>query len=175
MNRNARNDAIAGALVLAVVAIFAPAVADIYIDPLDPGFSARDFPIGVLALLGAFAAAMLGRALVVLARSGWRLYAPGEAAPLLRHVVPMIALGFAYVWFINMFQYPLPTVFATAGALAMYGNRGVARLVAAPVIAALVYYVLFYGILGLYEEPGTVWSYNNQWYFRPLRDALGLF
>ena len=30
-------------------------------------------------------------------------------------------------------------------------------------------------ILGLFEEPGTVWSYSNQWYFRPLRDALGLF
>ncbi|MCK5921741.1 MAG: hypothetical protein KAG66_12420 [Methylococcales bacterium] len=175
MNREARNDAIAGVLILFVVLIFGLSTGKIYVDPLDPGFSARDFPIAILVLITLLAIGLLRKAIVELAKSGWRLFERGEANDILRYVVPMVAIAFIYVSLWEMFQYPASTVVAAAAALVVYGNSGIRRLVLAPIIVTGVYYVLFYGILGLFEEPGTVWSYSNQGYFRPLRDALGLF
>jgi len=173
MDRTARNDAIAGLMVLAVVAVFGPATSKIFIDPLDPGFSAQDFPIGVLTLMTILALALCARAAVQLARSGWQLYEAGEAAPLLRYLVPIIALGFLYVWLLELFQYLLPTFLALSASLAIFGNRGLVRLVVVPAIVAAIFYIIFYGIFGLNEPAGTILSYNNDWYFRPFRDFLG--
>jgi Tripartite tricarboxylate transporter TctB family len=173
MERSARNDAIAGLMVLAVVAVFGPATSKIFIDPLDPGFSAQDFPIGVLTLMTILALSLCVRASVQLARSGWQIYEAGEARPLLRYLVPIIALGFLYVWLLELFQYLLPTFFALSASLAIFGNRGLVRLVVVPVIVAAIFYIIFYGIFGLNEPAGTILSYNNDWYFRPFRDFLG--
>jgi hypothetical protein len=174
MDRSARNDFIAALSMLAIAAIFAPATAHIFIDPLDPGFSARDFPIGVLSLMTVLAGAMLVRSLPRLARSGWRLYEANEARPLVQYLLPMVALGFLYIWLMDMFQYLLPTFLALAAAMAIFGNRGFARLVATPFVVASAFYVLFYGVFGLSEPAGTVWSYDNQWYFRPFRAFIGM-
>lgn len=174
MDRSARNDALTGLVVLAVVAIFAANTGEIYIDPLDPGFSARDFPVGVLVVATLLALALLARAALTLARTGWRPRESAMLEPVLRYVTPLIALGFLYVWFLTMFQYILPTLIATVSALALFGNRGVARLAVAPFLATAVYYIVFYGIFGLYETPGTVWSYELQGHLRPLRRLFGL-
>lgn len=174
MDKPARNDAIAGLMVLAVVAVFAPVTPEIFVDPLDPGFSAQDFPIGVLSLMTVLALALLARAGVRLAKSGWRLYEPGESGPLLQYLVPIVLLGFLYVWLLEQFQYPLPTFFALSASLAIFGNRGLMRLVVVPVIVTAIFYVLFYGVFGLNEAPGEILSYENAGYFRPLRVFLGL-
>lgn len=175
LDQSARNDAIAGILTLLIVLTFASATGKIFVDPLDPGFSARDFPIVIMVLLGFLAVALLRAALIALAKSGWRIYEAGEADGLVRYVVPMVVIASLYILLIQMFQYPVATFIASIGAVAIYGNTGFKRLVFIPFIATILYYVLFYGVLGLFEEPGTVLSYSNQWYFRPLRDALGLF
>lgn len=175
LNISARNDAIAGILILLIVAIFASATGKIFEDPLDPGFSARDFPIAVLVLLTILSISLLRPAFIALAKSGWQIYEAGEADNLLRYIVPMVVIASFYILLIHMFQYPVATFIASIGALIIYGNRGFKRLLIIPLIVTVIYYVVFYGILGLFEEPGTVWSYSNQWYFRPLRDALGLF
>lgn len=175
LNNSARNDAIAGILILLIIALFASATGKIFEDPLDPGFSARDFPIAVLVLLTILSISLLRPALIVLAKSGWQIYEAGEADNLLRYIVPMVVIASFYILLIHMFQYPVATFFASIGGLIIYGNRGFKRLLIIPLIVTVIYYVVFYGILGLFEEPGTVWSYSNQWYFRPLRDALGLF
>lgn len=175
LDHSARNDAIAGILILLIVLTFALVTGDIFEDPLDPGFSARDFPIAILVLLTILSISLLRPALTALAKSGWRIYEAGEADSLFRYVVPMVAIATVYILLIHMFQYPAATFVASIGALVIYGNSGYKRLIVIPLIATAIYYVVFYGILGLFEEPGTVWSYSNQWYFRPLRDALGLF
>jgi len=175
LDQPARNDAIAGILILLIVFIFASVTGNIFEDPLDPGFSARDFPITILVLLTILSISLLRPALIALAKSGWRMYETGEADSLLRYIVPMVAIASIYILLIHMFQYPAATFVTSIGALIIYGNRGYKRLIVIPLIATVVYYVVFYGVLGLFEEPGTVWSYSNQWYFRPLRDALGLF
>ena len=175
LDKSARNDAIAGVLILLIVFVFASATGKIYEDPLDPGFSAKDFPVVVLVLLTILSISLLRPALTALAKSGWRIYEAGEADSLLRYIVPMVAIASLYVLLIYLFQYPASTFVASFGALTIYGNRGFKRLIAIPLIATVIYYVVFYGVLGLFEEPGTIWSYSNQWYFRPLRELLGLF
>lgn len=175
MDKTARNDALAGVLVLLVTGLFASVTGDIYIDPLDPGFSSVDFPIMVLSLMTILSLFLIGKAISPLARTNWKLYEPGEWKPAVRYVVPTAAIGFAYVWFITMFQYPLPTLIATVCALAMFGNRGLGRLLLIPLVSTLIYYILFYALLGLHEAPGTVWEYETQWFIRPIRDFIGLF
>lgn len=175
LNQSARNDAIAGILILFIVFIFASVTGDIFEDPLDPGFSAKDFPITILVLLTILSLSLLRPALVALAKSGWHIYEAGEADSFLRYIVPMVAVASLYILLIYLFQYPASTFVASFGALTIYGNRGFKRLIVIPLIATALYYVVFYGVLGLFEEPGTVWSYSNQWYFQPLRHALGLF
>lgn len=175
MDRSARNDAVAALLIFVVIGIFASVTGKIFVDPMDPGFSARDFPVGVLSLLTILALVLFGRSVRALARTGWRLTERGEFDVFFQHLAPIVAMGFFYVWCIELFQYPLPTFFALSGALAMYGNRGATRLVVVPLIVTALFYVVFYGVLGLSETPGAIWNYENEWYFRPLRDFIGLF
>jgi hypothetical protein len=175
MDPTVRNDAVAGLLILIIVGIFASVTGIIFVDPMDPGFSARDFPIGVLSLLTILGLVLFGRSVRALARTGWRLTESGEFDAFIRHLVPIVALGFLYVWCIEMFPYPLPTFAALSAALALYGNRGAVRLIVVPFVVTILFYVLFYGVLGLSESLGTVLSYENEPYFRPLRDFIGLF
>ena len=173
MNSTARDDAIAALLMLLVALPFAVATGGIYVDPLDPGFGARDFPIIVIGLMILLAIVLLAQAWR--RRAGGPAPASGEFGEIGRYLLPMAAIGFLYVWFVDMFQYAVPTFLAGVGSLAMFGNRGWARLAVAPFAATLVYYVLFFGILGLDESPGTVVAFDSHTFFRPLRDALGLF
>lgn len=175
MNMTARDDAIAALLMLLVALPFAVATGTIYVDPLDPGFGARDFPILVLGLMILLSLVLLAQAARRRRHERGSAEASGEIGEIGRYLLPMAAIGFLYVWFVDMFQYALPTFLAGVGSLAMFGNRGWARLAATPFLATLVYYTLFFGILGLDESPGTVIAYDSHTFFRPLRDALGLF
>ena len=173
MDREARNDALAGIAILVIVAIFGSVTGEIFIDPLDPGFSSQDFPIGVLTLMTILSLGMLVRAGLNLAKSGWQFYEAGEAGPVLRHLLPAVVLGFLYVWLIEQFQYVLPTLFALSMSMWIFGNRGITRLLLIPAVVTMIFYFLFYGIFGLNEAAGELLSYENAWYFRPLRQFLG--
>ena len=175
MDKSARNDALAAILVLIVAVPFIATTGDIFIDPFDPGFSSQDFPIGTLSLIVVLALALAVKSIRAMLRQGIPFYEKGELDDVLRWVVPMVIMGFLYVWLIVLFQYPLPTFLIVAAALAMFGNRGLGRLLVAPLLATFVYYLVFYGLLGLHEAPGEIWEYENQTFFRPLRNVLGLF
>lgn len=174
MDKSARNDLVAGLVILVVVGIFAARTGDIYVDPYDPGFSSRDFPIGVLGITVVLALFLIGKAVPALARAGFRLYERGELDAFLRYVVPMILTGIVYLWAMEMFQYALPTLLAGAAALSIFGNRGWGRVLGVAFAITLVYYGVFYGVLGMYETPGTVWSYDARGFFRPFREMVGL-
>ena len=174
MNRAARNDAVCSLALLLIVAIFAWVTDEIFVDPRDPGFGARDFPIGVLALMAALAGFQLFKALLDLAKSQWTLYENGEVQPILRYLLPTLLLGFVYVWLIERFQYLLPTIFVLTVALALFGNRGVVRLLVVPLVVSLLFYGVFFGVFALNEAPGTILSYENAAYFRPLRKFFGM-
>ena len=174
MDKSARNDAIAGLLVFAVVAVFGPATSEIFIDPRDPGFGAQDFPIMVLVSMTVLALALVAGPIAQLVRSRGKFQDLGDAGPIFRYLVPMVVLGFVYVSLLELFQYLLPTFVALAGSLAIFGNRGAARLVVIPALVAIIFYVLFYGVFGLNEPAGSILSYDNAAYFRPFRAFLGL-
>lgn len=156
-----------------VAAVFFVATAYIYEDPNDPGFSAQDFPRGVVVLIGIFGLTLFLRSLPELRKSGWRIVDSETLKPTLYYVLPIIILGFSYVWLLELAQYLIPTVLVTSVALALFGNRGLVRLVIVPLAGGLVYYTLFYGILGLFEAPGSLISYENTAYFQPLREFVG--
>ena len=127
LDKSARNNAIAGVLILLIVFVFASVTGKIYEDQLDPGFSARDFPVVILVLLTILSISLLRPALIALAKSGWRIYEAGEADSLLRYIVPMVAIASLYVLLIYLFQYPASTFVASFGALTIYGDRGFKR------------------------------------------------
>ncbi|MFT5174842.1 MAG: hypothetical protein ACI8W7_003031 [Gammaproteobacteria bacterium] len=174
MDRAARNDAIAALMMFAVVAVFGSVTSQIFVDPRDPGFGAQDFPVMVLVMMTALALGLGGLALVRLASSGWRLYEAGEAGPVLRYLLPMLLLGFVYVWLLELFQYVLPTFCALTASLAIFGNRGLFRLVGVPLIVTALFYILFFGVFGLNEPEGVLLSYESGSIFRPLRTMIGL-
>lgn len=59
MSSNASGIFYAALFMFAVSVPFALAVGDIYVDSIDPGFSARDFPRGVIGLIVLLAGALL--------------------------------------------------------------------------------------------------------------------
>lgn len=169
-------DLVGGLFVLIVtLGLFVPSVDEIYIDPRDPGFSSRDFPIGVLSLLVLLSALLLLRSAYSLLKNHrhWHWQYSQQTAALFRHVLPIIGLGFCYAWLVTLFQYFIPTFLITAFSMAIYGNRGVWRLLLMPLLVTIIFYLLFFGILGLYEQPGSAWAYNNQLFFTPMRETLG--
>ncbi len=165
-----------GLLVLTIALIlFVPAVSEIYVDPRDPGFSSRDFPVGVLTLLVLLCLLVLFRPLytILVKRKRWHWHYSQELRDLARHVIPIMTVGFCYAWLISMFQYFLPTFLVAMSSMAIYGNRGVWRLIIIPLFVSALFYLVFFGLLGLYEEPGSVLQYNNQVLFKPLHETLG--
>jgi hypothetical protein len=79
---------------------------------------------------------------------------------------------FFYLGLINLFQYLLPTMLALSASLAIFGNRGIKWLVVIPVIAAIFYYVIFFGIFRLLEPTGMLLEYDNYDIFGPMQKFL---
>lgn len=75
-------------------------------------------------------------------------------------------MGLLYVWLIGLLQYAIPTLFATVAIFVAFGNRGWMRLVLVPLVATALYYTIFFGLLGLYEAPGSLLEYDAQALFR---------
>lgn len=156
MKENPRQDALAAIFMLLAVLPFAATIDEIYVDPFDPGFSARDFPSVVVGAMLVLSVVLLARSIVKARRRkiswiDWRAF-----IPVLRFVLPMVVIGSLYVWGTILFQYFVPTVLVTVAALGMFGNRGYGRLVAFPCLLALAFHGIFFGLLGLYEPPGTL-------------------
>ena len=79
-----------------------------------------------------------------------------------------------YVWFITLFQYAVPTLLVMMFTVHYFGSRGALRMVLIPVVAVCIYYLVFFVIFGLYEEPGILLSYDSYSFAKTVRDAIGL-
>jgi hypothetical protein len=172
---HAAKQAGAAVLALALLVPFSLAISDIYVDPSDPGFGSRDFPLLVAAVGIGLCLLLLARALPSLKEAGrapaetWRRTARRLGGPL---VVALMAS--LYIWAITLFQYALPTLAMTILLIRYFGGRGAVRTVVVPVIAVALYYLIFFVILGVFEEPGSVLSYDTYSFARALRQMLGL-
>ena len=96
-----------------------------------------------------------------------------ELSRTLRHAAPLMVVGVLYVWLVGMFQYLIPTMLATSAVLAAFGNRGWRRLVVVPLVSAALFHAVFFGLLGLYEAPGSVWEYDGRALFGWLAALFG--
>ena len=162
----------AASLVLAVLIPFYFCIGKIYVDPSDPGFGAHDVPRLVVGIGLALSLVLLWQAWREREASKakrWRKVLVGTGGPL---TVAAVALG--YVWAITAFQYALPTLLLLAGLNWFFGSRGLRDLVLIPCAAVALYYMLFFVILGIYEEPGTILSYDSYGLSRQIRQAIGL-
>jgi putative tricarboxylic transport membrane protein len=143
-------------------------------DPEDWGIGPRLFPQVVSAAM-----TLLGLALVGVSLRGWltvRGFSEQDAVDLKRFafgVLPLVGMAFLYVALVDWVQFLIPTVVVTAGVLYMFGNRGWVTLGLVPVLTGIAYYVLFFGVLRLYEAPGTLVQLDFTWLFEPIRFLLG--
>ncbi|MCI5077383.1 hypothetical protein [Oricola sp.] len=162
-----------GVVILAVCAVMATQLGKIYVEPADSGLGARGLPsfaIGAGFLLAIVQIVSNLPAALRWARSGavsaeWR--GAGRVAAL-------VVLAFAYIEAILLFQYALPTAVAMSLMLYLFGSRGIVRLVVFPIVAVAVYYFVFFVLLGLFEEPGSILRYDSYSFALQIRHMLGL-
>ncbi|WP_180897394.1 hypothetical protein [Martelella soudanensis] len=160
-------------LILAVCGVFGSQIPKIYTEPGAAGLGARGLP-------GAATGLAAGLALILLAMNLPEAVRTMTGAQPLVNRVPVLKLGFliilsfAYVWAITLFQYVLPTLFAMSALLALFGSRGIVRLIVVPLVAICVYYFTFFILLGLFEPPGKLLSYDSYSFSLHVRRMIGL-
>lgn len=160
-------------LLLATCAVFASQLGLIYQEKTDAGLGARGLPQFVL-----IAGALL--AIVQLALNlpqAVRIISGPD--PVFDHriagrVILLLVIAFGYVWAITLFQYALPTAVAMSGLLYLFGSRGVRRLLLLPIVTVAAYYVLFFVLLGVFENPGRILEYDSYGLAYRLRHLIGL-
>ena len=171
---SARSDLISGVIVLVVTAIFYAASLEIEEDPFGTGMQPYELPQAVCMMIA-------GLTTLFVLHAAWRVR--GEAKPeeasgsfklFVVWVMPMAGIAFAYIGLMQLFQYLLPTAIALTATLALFGNRGIAWLVAVPVATSCAYYAVFFGLFRLLEPRGLWLEYDNYYLFGPIRAFLGM-
>jgi hypothetical protein len=99
------------------------------------------------------------------AHAAWRIAtgAPSGGPPepvdwrgFARVAAPLLVLLFSYVALLIGFGYLLATVLAAPAAFLLFGNRGPLQVLVLPIMLAVLFYVLFFHLLGMFDPPGTV-------------------
>lgn len=173
MTRSSFKEAGAAVLLIAIALPFTLTVDQIYVDPSDPGFGARDLPRYVTYALLALA----GFLIIKFARHAKFAHTFTMAKSAIWNMRAVIGLGtlaLAYIWAIRLFQYAIPTLIALAILFYLFGNRGWKALIAAPVVLVGIYYLVFFIIFGIYEDPGLLLSYDSYTFAQAIRNAIGL-
>lgn len=170
---SARADFVSAIFMAAIAVVFLLTSNTIDFDPNEPGIGPRAFPVTVSILICLLSLSMMIRAFKPVRDSGWDLVNHEELRLFIVWVLPMVAVAFAYVLLIDLFQYLLPTIVISAATLALFGNRGKMWLVVTPVLVGLFYYIVFFGVFRLLETRGAIVDFDNNIIFGPLRGFLG--
>lgn len=170
-NSQPAKDLGAAVLMLLILVPLSTQISDIFIDPSDPGFGSQDFP-KLIVWLG------IALSLTLAARAIWALRGP------LTDLIPDVnklfgpALLFAvagfYIYAIGLFQYALPTFALLIFLTVYFGNKGWKRTILMPLCAVGIYYFVFFILFGIFEERGTILSYDSYGFARSVRTLLGL-
>lgn len=168
----ARRDLISAGVMLITTLIFYWASLAIEEDPFGTGLQPYVFPQAILYIQTALTLIMLGGAAMRLRTDTAPAKKSNEVQIFFFWVIPMAAIAFIYLGLINLFQYLIPTILALSACLAIFGNRGIKWLVVIPVIAAIFYYVIFFGVFRLLEPTGMLLEYDNYYLFGPMQKFL---
>lgn len=98
-----------------------------------------------------------------LAWSGARSAVPvlGEAGPALPwRAAVVVLIGIFYVQAFMAVGYFLSTIFATAAALLLFGVRRPLSLMLGSILVAIVWYITFVRLMGVFDPPGRLLSFQ---------------
>ncbi len=161
-------------LILAVLIPFATGVGNIYEDPSDPGFGSRDFP-KLIIFIGIFLSViLLIRSSIDIVRSGQLPKLAISSHYQITGPLTVLIAALLYVWGIVLFQYALPTLALMFFLVRYFGSRGFFRTILIPLIAVIIYFLVFFVIFGIFEEPGTILNYDSYSVARAIRKVIGM-
>ncbi|MCO4840844.1 MAG: tripartite tricarboxylate transporter TctB family protein [Rhodobacteraceae bacterium] len=158
-------------LVLLVLIPFSTRISEIYVDPSDPGFGSRDFPRLIVWFGIGLSVILAGKALMKLQI---RAPKPRQLLPVLSGPVLLFLVAGAYIYGVQLFQYLLPTFALLIFLTMFFGNTGWKRTILTPLFAVCIYYFVFFILFGIFEERGTILSYDSYGFARSIRSFIGL-
>jgi len=153
--RSARHDLVAGLVLMSLGAFMFYASFDIPLDPDELGIGPRFFPQAICVFI-----TLIGIALSV--QSLLHHVAPGDIskftlANFKMAPLPLFLINAAYVWMFSAFGYITSTLLALFVCCYLFGVRG-KQLMLAPPILTLVFYYVFFGLMGVFEPPADIFN-----------------
>ena len=151
----ARQDMIAGLLLLGLAVFLFNASFGIPADMDESGIGPRSFPQGICILMG-----LIGGVMALQGARGRT--APGDKSSLhmgefARVVLPLIGVSFLCVWLFKLFGYIAATLTTLWIACYLFRVRGKALYLLPPAISLIFYYV-FFGLMGVFEPPAELFN-----------------
>lgn len=156
IKRSARYDMIAGLALVGLAIFLLIASFDIPVEFGDSGIGPRSFPQAICGLI-----ILIGMVLVVQGARG--RIAPGDESSLeimtfIKVVLPLVLLSFVYVLLFKLFGYVSSTLVILYAACFHFGVRGKALLIL-PLVVSAAFYYLFFGLMGVFEPPATLFNF----------------
>jgi hypothetical protein len=161
-------------LMLALLVPFGGGIGDIYVDPSDPGFGARDFPKLIVITGLVLSVGLVAKAAYEIVGLKSALVDWGNLRVELTAVGSILLAAVFYIWGIILFQYAIPTLLLLIFMMSYFGSRGTGQLVVLPIIAVIIYYTLFFVLFGVYEEPGVILHYDSYSYAQTIRKLINM-
>lgn len=149
-SRKARHDRISGLVLIATGAFLFNQTFLIPLDPYAIGVGPRFFPQSLCVVL-----AGLGLLLILSAKSQDKSTSQFDGKVFISRVLPLVVVTAIYLtlfWFIG---YLFASMIAIAIAAYFFDVRG-KSLVLLAVIASLIFYYLFFGLMGVFEPPSQL-------------------
>jgi hypothetical protein len=75
--------------------------------------------------------------------------------------IPLTAIVLIYVGLLNGFGYLFATLLVAPAFFKLFGNQGTKHGLVIPIITAIVFYVLFFMVLGLFDPPGEILDFSE--------------
>lgn len=70
--------------------------------------------------------------------------------------VPLTAIVLIYVGLLSGFGYLIATILISVAFFKLFGNQGIKYGLTFPIVTAIVFYILFFNVLGLFDPPGEI-------------------
>ncbi len=70
--------------------------------------------------------------------------------------IPIMGMVILYVGLLSGFGYLISTMMIAPLAYLLFGNRGLKRAVILPLLVSIIYYIVFFKLLGMFDPPGSI-------------------
>lgn len=157
--KNARHDMITGIVLLAFAVFMFVASFDIPLDD-EEALGPQFFPQSICILLGLISSIFIAQGLKGKSAPGDN--SQFELSDFIRVVIPLAILAGAYLWLLVLFGFLIATTLALYIAFLLFNVKGIKLLIFPPIIA-VVFYLAFFVLLGIFEPPAQIFSLSQLW------------